>query len=595
MMSVAEAEAMNDRVNFVYTSSTANGAQEVELPFRVLVVGGFTPESEEFDTERPIPVTARNLDQVIRSLKIVLALSVADRLPGESNERLTVTIPITSMADFLPERVLMQVPELLDLNEVRELLEYLRDDGRDQSVIDSYLSPLTHRERIAEHLVENGINTTKPEEIDCHSLGYLLSEIETHIGDQLDEIIHHPEFARLESAWRGLQFLVERTNTHENCTTELLSVSKEALIADFEDVPEVTHSRLYDIVYGSEFGQFGGRPFGVLIGNYEFGPGSRDVKLAQQLAAIGNMAHAPFIAAVDSKMFDIESYAELSRLRDIGAIFHQEKFAKWNSFRQSEDARYFALTLPRFRLRTLYGNEPSTDGSFVYRESSDGATSAGAWGNSAFAFATRLVDSFSKYRWCINIAGDEEGKVEGLSMDNSGGAVNSQRIPAEVLIADRQERDLIAHGFIPLSIHKGSDTAAFFSSNSIIAGKQFSNDQKGREAALSHHMSSQLQYLFITCRIAHYLKMMQREHIGSWKNKMEVERELNDWLRQYISDMDNPAASIRARRPLRRARIVVNDLDNKHDWYVIEILLTPHLKYMGASFTLEETGRLDKH
>lgn len=594
-MSADNASNLDERVNLVYHSSQGEDSHEVELPFRVLVMAAFTADQEEFDSDRTITVTSKTINDVIRSFKNKLILKVPNRLLDDADEDFVVSLPINSMDDFAPEGIVDNVPEILELSDVRELLEYLRDSGRDPIAIESYLDQIEQRESVVELLAINGVNLDLLDDLEVDAIGYMLVELDRRIGLQLDEILHHPEFAKLESTWRSLKFLADRTYTNENCSIDILNVSKQALIEDFEDTPEIINSRLYEIVYSSEFGQFGGRPYGVLIGDYEFGPGAQDIKLAQQIAAIANMSHAPFVAAADSKLFDIDSFAELSRLRDLEAIFQQEKFAKWNAFRSSEDARYFALTLPKFRLRNTYGSDQSDMNSGGYQETVSDVIKHGVWGNAAYAFASRLVDSFAKYRWCINITGEENGKVEGLHMEKSEGAVNSLRIPTQILIPDRQERELIKFGFIPLSIHKGSDTASFFSSNSIIAGKIFSNDPKGKEKSLSHHMSSQLQYLFITCRIAHYLKMMQREHIGSWKNKSEVTNELNDWIRQYVSDMDNPTAAIRARRPLRRARIEVNDVQDKDDWYVIEILITPHLKYMGASFTLEETGKLDKY
>lgn len=590
----ANPQQMNERVNLVYQSSQGDGAQDVELPFRVLVLAGFTPDKDEFTAEETISVSSSNLDDVLRSFNIRLTLKVPNRLLDVEDEYLVISMSINSMADFTPEGIVDHIPEILDLSDVRELLEYLRDSGRDPVAIESYLDQIESRDEVIELLATNGIDLDAVDDIENDVIACMLVELDRRIGQQIDAVLHHDDFASLESTWRSLQFLADRTSTSENCTVDILDVSKQALREDFEDTPEIIKSRLYDIVYSSEFGNFGGRPYGVIVGDYEFGPSAQDVKLAQQISAIANMAHAPFIGGVDAEMFDIDSYSDLSRLRDLKAIFQQEKFAKWNSFRDSDDARYFALTLPRFRLRKPYGADQGEENSLAYRETISKEGSKGVWGNSAFAFASRLVDSFAKYRWCINITGEQDGRVDGINMEQGGGAVRSLRIPTQVLISDRQERELIAYGFIPLSIHKGSDTAAFFASNSVIAGRTFSNDNRGKQAALSHHIGSQLQYLFITCRIAHYLKMMQREHIGSWKNLAEVDHELNDWIRQYVSDMDNPTPAIRARRPLRRARIEVKDADT-HDWYMVEILITPHLKYMGSSFTLEESGKLDKH
>lgn len=594
-MAATNAQQLNERVNLVYQSMQGDSPQDVELPFRVLVLAAFTPDREEFGAEETISVTSSNLDDVLRSFKVRLNLKVPNRLLDDEDEFLVVSMPIQSMADFTPEGIVDHIPEILDLSDVRELLEYLRDGGRDPVAIESYLDQIEKRDEVIELLGQNGIDLDELDELENDIIGCMLVELDRRIGQQIDEVLHHEELASLESTWRSLKFLVDRTSTSENCLVDILDVSKEALREDFEDTPDIIKSRLYDVVYSSEFGNFGGQPFGVIVGDYEFGPSAQDVKLAQQIAAIANMAHAPFVAGVDAEMFDIDSYSDLSRLRDFKGIFQQEKFAKWNAFRDSEDARYFALALPRFRLRQPYGVDQGEESSVAYRETVTREGSKGVWGNSAFALASRLVDSFAKYRWCINITGEEDGRVDGIHMERATGAVSNLRIPTQVLISDRQERELIAFGFIPLSIHKGSDRAAFFASNSVIASKTFGNDNKGKQAALSHHIGSQLQYLFITCRIAHYLKMMQREHIGSWKNRGEVEHELNDWIRQYVSDMDNPTSSIRARRPLRRARIEVRDTQDAHDWYVVEILITPHLKYMGASFTLEETGKLDKH
>lgn len=595
MILSSETQKNVERLNIVYRSGSGADSRDIELPFRVLVVGSFTTQENDYDVDHPITVTAHNLNDVIKSLNIVLRLTVNNMLLDNSGDIIHIEIPIECLEDFSPDGIVRKVPEIRDLLVVRKLLQTLRDTHIDKDAAIALLDNLTNRDNIIRHLALSGIEFDTIDEMSSDTPITILAELDRKIGEQLDEIIHAKEFIRLEAAWHSLSFLVESNLYNENCSVELLSVSKEALITDFEDVPEITHSRYYDIVYSAEFGQFGGRPYGVIIGDYEFGPGARDMKLAQQLATVSSMAHAPFIAGADSTIFDIDSMSDITRIRDFASIYEQAKFTKWNAFRQSEEARYFALTMPRFKLRDVHGLNHDTNNSVVYRESTAGGVEHGLWGNSAFAFATRLIDSFSKYRWCINITGIDDGKVGAIRMTPYDGAVVNSKIPTQVLISDRQVREITSQGFMPLSIHKGSDTAAFFASNSVIAGKTFSNDQKGREASLSHHLSSQLQYLFITCRIAHYLKMMQREHMGAWKNKSEVERELNEWIRQYVSDMDNPTSTIRAKRPLRRARIRVEDIESQQDWYVIEILLTPHLKYMGASFTLEENGKLDKH
>lgn len=595
MMMTADSQKNAERINIVYRSGAGVDSRDIELPFRVLVVGAFTDRLSDYDTEYPISVSSLNLDDVIKSLNIVLNLSVPNRLLDVQNEPITIEMPIESMHDFTPDGIVRKVPEIQDILEIHKLLQFLRDTRAGNDAAISFIHDMANKERIVASLSRSGIELDFLDETSGEVPASVLAELDRRIGEQLDEIIHAHDFMRLESSWRSLKFLLDSNLYNENCLIELLSVSKEALTSDFEDVPEITHSRFYDIVYSSEFGQFGGRPYGVIVGDYEFAPDPRDMKLAQQLATVSSMAHAPFISGAHCSMFDIDNISDITRIRDFSSIYEQTKFAKWNAFRQTDEARYFALTIPRFRLRAAYGLDNDSNNTVSYQESTAGGNMHGLWGNSAYAFATRLIDSFSKYRWCINITGVEDGKVDKISMETFEGAVISSKIPTQVLISDRQNREISSHGFMPLSMHKGSNIAAFFASNSVIAKKTFANDAKGKEASLSHHLGSQLQYLFITCRIAHYLKMMQREHMGAWKNKSDIERELNDWVRQYVSDMDNPTSTIRAKRPLRRARIVVEDVKSQQDWYLIEILLTPHLKYMGSSFTLDETGKLDKH
>lgn len=595
MMTTTDSQKNAERINIVYRSGAGVDSQDIELPFRVLVVGAFTNQLSDYDTEHPVSVNVNNLDDVIKSLNIVITISVVNRLHDNSSKHIEIEIPIESMHDFTPDGIVRKVPEIQELLEVHKLLQCFRGAHNDSDAAILPVNDYANIDRIIASLSNSGIELDLTDDMSRDVPASVLAELDRRIGEQLDEIIHANDFMRLESSWRSLKFLVDSNLYNENCLIELLSVSKEALISDFEDVPEITHSRFYDIVYSSEFGQFGGRPYGVIVGDYEFAPDPRDMKLAQQLATVSSMAHAPFISGAHCSMFDIDNISDITRIRDFSSIYEQTKFAKWNAFRQTDEARYFALTVPRYRLRGAYGLDNDSNNTVSYLESTAGGNMHGLWGNSAYAFATRLIDSFSKYRWCINITGVEDGKVDKISMETFEGAVISSKIPTQVLISDRQNREISSQGFIPLSMHKGSNIAAFFASNSVIAKKGFSNDAKGKEASLSHHLGSQLQYLFITCRIAHYLKMMQREHMGAWKNKSDIERELNDWIKQYVSDMDNPTSTIRAKRPLRRARIMVEDVKSQQDWYLIEILLTPHLKYMGSSFTLDETGKLDKH
>lgn len=424
----------------------------------------------------------------------------------------------------------------------------------------------------------------------------MIAEIDRKLSVQVDAVLHHAKFQELESAWRGLKFVVDRTNFRENIKVELLNVSKEDLLNDFEDAPEITKSGLYKTVYTSEYGTFGGNPVGTMIANYQFGPGPQDVKLLQYAASVATMAHAPFIAAAGPQFFGENSFERLPNLKDLKSIFEGPQYVKWNSFRESEDARSVGLTLPRFLLRLPYSQETNPIKAFNYDEEVKNDHESFLWGNAAFAFATRLTDSFAKYRWCPNIIGPTSGgAVEDLPVYNfeSMGAIET-KIPTEVLISERREFELAEEGFIALAMRKGSDNACFFSANSCQKPKYFGQSKEGKEAETNYKLSTQLPYMFVVNRLAHYLKVLQREQIGSSKERTDLERELNNWIRQYVSNQDVVDPITRGRRPLRQAEIAVSDVEGDPGWYRVDLKVRPHFKYMGSFFTLSLVGKLDK-
>lgn len=446
-------------------------------------------------------------------------------------------------------------------------------------------------------LISELVRTSRTEEkVDKALVDQILAEIDGKLSLQVDEILHSPAFQQLESAWRGLKYVVDHTNFRENTKVEVLSIPKSQLLEDFEDAPEVVKSGLYKHIYTAEYGQFGGEPLGAMIANYEFGPGPQDISLLQYVASVATMAHAPFVAAAGPKFFGVSEFTEVPNLKDLKSIFEGPQYAKWQSFRESEDSRYVGLTLPRFLLRLPYGRETNPIKAFNYEETVRDSHSSYLWGNTSFAFATRLADSFAKFRWCPNIIGPRSGgAVEDLPLHQfeSMGDIET-KIPTEVLIPDRREFELAEEGFIALTMRKGSDNAAFFSANSVQKPKFFGDTPEGREAETNYKLGTQLPYLFIISRLAHYIKVLQREQIGSWKNDQDLQRELNNWIRQYVSDQENPSPAVRSRRPLRKAQITVSDVAGDPGWYTVDLSVVPHFKYMGASFTLSLRGKLDK-
>ncbi len=424
----------------------------------------------------------------------------------------------------------------------------------------------------------------------------MIAEIDTRLSQQMDEILHHKDFQALEASWRGLQLLVDHTDFRENIKIEILNVSRQDLLDDFEDSPEVMQSGLYKHVYTAEYGQFGGNPVGAIIANYFFSPSSPDVKTLQYVSSVACMAHAPFIAAAGPGFFGLEQFTGLPDLKDLKDHFDGPQFAKWQSFRQQEDARYCALTVPRFLLRTPYDPQENPVKTFVYRENVSGSHEHYLWGNTAYAFATRLTDSFARFRWCPNIIGPQSGgAVEDLPLHHfqSMGEIET-KIPTEVLVSDRREYELAEEGFIALTMRKGSDNAAFFSASSVQKPRFFGISAEGKTAELNYRLGTQLPYMMIVNRLAHYLKVLQREQLGSWKERTDLELELNKWIGQYVADQENPSADVRGSRPLRTAQITVSDVEGEPGWYRVSLNVRPHFKYMGADFTLSLVGKLDK-
>lgn len=424
----------------------------------------------------------------------------------------------------------------------------------------------------------------------------MIANLDQKLSSQVDVILHNKEFQQLESAWTSLKFLVDRTDFRENIKVEVMNVNKTDLLDDFEDAPEITKSGLYKLAYTQEYGQFGGKPYGLMVGNYEFGPSAPDVKLLQNMASVATMSHAPFVAAAGAQFFGIDSFTGLPNLKDLKSIFEMPQYIKWQSFRESEDSRNIALALPHFLLRIPYGPDTKPVKGFNYKESTSGGDGSFLWGNAAFAFASRITDSFAKYRWCANIIGPQGGgAVEDLPVYQYEAMGELQtKIPTEVLISERREFELAEEGFMALTMRKGSDNAAFFSANSTQKPKVFANTPEGKQAELNYKLGTQLPYTFIVSRLAHYIKVIQRENIGTWKERGDLETELNNWIRQYVADQDNPSPGVRSRRPLRKASIQVTDVEGEPGWYRVNMSVQPHFKYMGASFTLSLVGKLDK-
>ena len=432
--------------------------------------------------------------------------------------------------------------------------------------------------------------------IDKAVVDVMIAEIDQRLSSQINEILHNDEFQKLESSWRSLKYMVDNVDFRENVRIEMLNCSKQDLIDDFEDFPEVVRSGLYRTVYSAEYGTFGGKPYGMICSTYDFGPGAQDMALLQKCASVAAMSHAPFLANASPEMFGEETFEELPKLKDLKSMFEGPAFARWHSFRESEDARYVGLCMPRFLLRLPYGEEGTPVKSFNFEEDVIGNHNRYLWGPASFALGTRVADSFAKYRWCPNIIGPQAGgAVENLPLHTYKAMGETQaKLPVEIQLTERREYELSEEGFIGMVFRKDSDNAAFFSANSAQKPKSFGISEEGKNAELNYRLGTQLPYMFVITRLAHYLKVLQREQIGKWKERADLQAELNKWISQYVVDMENPAPAVRSRKPLRAASVKVEDVEGQAGWYRVQLNVRPHFKYMGATFTLSLVGKLDK-
>ncbi len=470
----------------------------------------------------------------------------------------------------------------------------------DEILAESKLKPQDDAYQIAKQgvqaFVTEMLGAAGGEKIDKSTVDAMIAEIDSRLSAQINAIMHHAEFQKLESSWRSLKYLVDNVDFRENVKVEMLNVSKDDLVTDFEDSPEIVKSGLYRTVYSNEYGTFGGQPYGMMLSTFDIGPGPQDMELLSNIASVAAMSHAPFITNAAPQFFGEERHTDLPKLKDLQSLFEGPQYARWHAFRESEDSRYVGLTLPRFLLRLPYGQDTIPVKSFNFAEECVGEHDAYLWGPSSFAFATRVADSFAKYRWCPNIIGPlAGGAVENLPLHQyeAMGEVQT-KIPTEAQLTERREYELSEQGFIGLTFRKDSNNAAFFSANSAQKPKLFGNNPEGKAAETNYRLGTQLPYMFIVTRLSHYLKVLQREQIGTWKERGDLERELNNWISQYVADMENPAPQVRSRRPLRQAAVNVSDVEGQPGWYRVNLKVRPHFKYMGASFELSLVGKLDK-
>jgi type VI secretion system protein ImpC len=427
------------------------------------------------------------------------------------------------------------------------------------------------------------------------SIEALIAQIDLKLTDQVNLIMHHEDFQALESAWRGLHYMVNNTETDEFLKIKVMSITKKEVHKTLKKFKGTAwdQSPIFKQMYEQEYGQFGGEPYGCVVGDYYFDHGPQDVETLTEMSKISAAMHSPFISAVSPKALQFDSWGELSNPRDLTKIFQTPEYAAWRSLRDSEDSRYLGLAMPRFLARQPYGAKTDPVDEFDFEEDTEGADSSKySWANSAYAMAVNINRSFKLYGWCSRIRGIESGgAVEDLpthTFPTDDGGVD-MKCPTEIAISDRREAELAKNGFMPLIHRKNSDFAAFIGAQSLQKPAEYEDP----DATSNANLAARLPYLFATCRFAHYLKCIVRDKIGSFKEREDMQTWLNSWVMQYVDgDPANSSETTKARKPLAAAEVVVEEDESNPGYYRSRFYLRPHYQLEGLTVSLRLVSKL---
>ena len=425
----------------------------------------------------------------------------------------------------------------------------------------------------------------------------IIAQIDQKLSEQINAIIHQEEFQQLESAWRGLHYLVNNTETDETLKIKVLNISKKDIAKNLKKFRGTAwdQSPVFKKIYEEEYGQFGGEPYGLLLGDYYFDHSPQDVQLLGDIAQVAAAGHTPFIAAAAPTVLGMDSWNELANPRDLTKIFQTPEYAAWKSLRESEDSRYIGLCMPRYLSRLPYGEKTEPVEEFHFEEDVDGADSSKfCWANAAYAMGTNITRAFKLYGWTTRIRGIESGgAVEGLpafTFPTDDGGV-AMKCPTEIAISDRREAELAKNGFMPLIHKKNSDFAAFIGAQSLQKPQEYDDPA----ATANANLAARLPYLFASCRFAHYLKCMVRDKIGSTMTKTQLEGWLQTWLGRYVDASPNSSSEEwKATHPLAEGKVEVAENEENPGYYSAKFFLKPHYQLEGLTVSLRLVSRMPK-
>jgi len=427
------------------------------------------------------------------------------------------------------------------------------------------------------------------------SIEAMIAAIDRKLSEQINLILHHEDFQKLEGAWRGLHYMVNNTETDEQLKIRVMNVSKQELGKTLKRYKGTSwdQSPIFKKIYNEEFSQFGGQPFGAIVGDYHFDQSAPDVELLGEMSKIAAAAHAPFLTGASPTLMQMDSWQELANPRDLTKIFTTPEYAAWRSLRDSEDSKYLGLAMPRFLSRLPYGSKTNPVEAFNFEEDTGSADhSRYTWANAAYAMATNINRSFKEYGWCTRIRGIESGgavmNLPTHTFPTDDGGVD-MKCPTEIAIEDRREAELAKNGFMPLVHRKNSDFAAFIGAQSLHKPAEYDDP----DATANANLAARLPYLFATCRFAHYLKCIVRDKIGSFKERDEVQRWLSTWVMQYVDgDPAHSSETTKARKPLAAAEVVVEEDPANPGYYSSKFFLRPHYQLEGLTVSLRLVSKL---
>ncbi len=627
------------RVQITYDVEIGDAIQMRELPFIAGILADLSgdPESplEPLKERKFVQLDRDNFDEVLEKINPRLELEwealTADQKPNPAPEfawdRAKVVIDFTKVEHFEPQMVVQRVERLntlyVERKHLRDLLakvdgndalhallnttkgtaadkkkladlfknkpesewgkiapadvaETIINDGK--MVLDEHQKPTAMKLLGAFATGVFGDNKADALEDSVDAITLRIGRIDEMLRVALDAILHHEKFRTLEGSWRGLHYLVDKTRTGKYLKLRLLNATRDELLDDMSKAVETDQSALFKKIYEAEYGTFGGDPFSVLIGDYEIGRLPQDFRFLEEISKVAAAAHAPFITNAKSKLFDISDYSSLHKPRDLTKLFESQELISWREFRETEDSRYVTLTMPRVLIRRPYDKIKNPVKGLSYSESIDALNSESfVWSGAAYILAERITNAFSLYKWTAAIRGVEGGGlVEGLPLYDFKTAQGDEEIacPTEVAITDRREKELNDLGFMAICHQKGSSKAAFFGGQSTNQPKLYNTD----EANANSRISSMLPYVMAASRFAHYIKVIMRDKIGSFLTRGNVEDYLNTWISQYVLLDDSPPQEIKARYPLRQAKVVVADIPGRPGSYRATVFLKPHFQ-----------------